>query len=58
MDNAILSESRLAGFISGVTFFTVRRDLGTDSGPHPVHCRLDQYGSITVSWHRANNGGN
>jgi len=32
----------------------MKTDLGTDSGPHPVHCRLTRCQSIFVDRHRSN----
>jgi len=39
-------------------FIRVRTDLGTDSGPHLVHCISHQCRSIFVHWHRSNSTSN
>ena len=36
----------------------VRTDLGTDSEPHPVHCRLNRYRSIFLDRHWSNSTSN
>ena len=36
----------------------VRTDLGTDSEPHPVHCRLNRYQSIFLDRHWSNSTSN
>ena len=38
--------------------WSFRTDLGTDSEPHPVHCRLNRYQSIFLDRHWSNSTSN